>query len=184
MEFRLSLYSNGVREILELDGGGNRLIPLISGQCSSAETKKRLQKANADILFPGARSGKAALAGLWLYFSCFEESHCISQELHSREGSYWHGILHRQEPDNWNAKYWFRQVGTHPIFPQLREAAAEIAAAHGNKLSIPARWDAAWFADLCDAAAADLGHPHRETALEIQRAEWQLLFAWCALPAA
>lgn len=183
MGFRLSLYSSEVQEILELDGGGRRLIPLISGQCCNAEAKRRLQMANADDLFPGARASGAALAGLWLYFSCFEESHHISQDLHSAEGSYWHGILHRQEPDNWNAKYWFRRVGQHPIYPQLRQDASAIAASDGSKLSIPARWDAAWFADLCDAAAADQGHPHRQTAVAIQRAEWQLLFAWCALPA-
>lgn len=178
----MSHYSGEVAALLELDGAGNRLIPLISGQCSNAGARKRLRGADARALFPDARAPQAALAGLWLYFSCFDESHQIAQDLHSAEGAYWHGILHRQEPDNWNAKYWFRQVGRHPVHPQVLDAASGIVAAHGNRFVLPAEWDAAWFADLCDAAASDERHPHRAEALEIQRAEWQLLFSWCALP--
>src|SRR5437763_722978 len=41
----------------------------------------------------------ACHAALWLYFDFFEESHAISQDLHTVEGSYWHAILHRREPD-------------------------------------------------------------------------------------
>jgi len=52
-------------------------------------------------------------------FSCFDESHEIVQNVHSHEGSFWHAILHRQEPDSGNAAYWFRRVGAHKIFRDL-----------------------------------------------------------------
>ena len=50
-------------------------------------------------------------AGIWLYVDDLERSHGISQNLHTAEGSYWHGIMHRREGDFSNAKYWFRQAG-------------------------------------------------------------------------
>src|SRR5438067_2545091 len=71
-------------------------------------------------------SRQAPHSDLWLYFSCYDESHTISQSIESVEGSFWHGILHRQEPDPGNAAYWFRRVGSHPVFPELQEAAAEL----------------------------------------------------------
>ena len=38
-------------------------------------------------------------AGLWLYFDHLDESHSLSQDIHTPTGSYWHGLLHRREPD-------------------------------------------------------------------------------------
>jgi hypothetical protein len=50
-------------------------------------------------------------AGIWLYVDDLERSHLISQNIHTSEGSYWHGVMHRREGDFSNAKYWFRQAG-------------------------------------------------------------------------
>jgi hypothetical protein len=51
------------------------------------------------------------------------ESHEISQTMEGRgtpkTADYWHGIMHRREPDAGNAAYWFRRVGTHPAFEPL-----------------------------------------------------------------
>src|SRR5438552_15672453 len=67
----------------------------------------------------------ACLAGLWLYHDFLDESHASSQDLDTAEGSYWHAILHRREPDYWNSKYWFRRCLRHPIFDELcRQAKA------------------------------------------------------------
>ena len=70
--------------------------------------------------------------------------------------------------------YWFRQVGKHPIFPALRARAAEIGVEFGD------RWNPMAFIDYCEAARKNPGSPEEQKALEVQRAEWQLLFDWCA----
>ena len=115
-----------------------------------------------------------ALAGLYLYFSCWHEAHEIAQNISSPEGSYWHAIVHRQEPDAGNAGYWFRQVGAHPIFPALREEAARIGVDFGP------RWNPIAFIEMCERARQQPGSDEERMAIETQRAEWQLLFDYCA----
>ena len=44
----------------------------------------------------------ACRAGLWLLHDFFEQAHEISQELETPEGSYWHALVHRREPDHGN----------------------------------------------------------------------------------
>ena len=88
----------------------------------------KLQAVTSKNLFPNSRAPEEALSGLYLYFSCLDQSHEISQSIHSPEGAYWHGVMHRQEPDPGNAGYWFRQVGAHPVFPELSNAAQTIGA--------------------------------------------------------
>src|SRR5215207_7144377 len=59
--------------------------------------------------FPTVRDREAAIgciSGLWLLHDFLDESHTISQDLPGWIGSYWHGIMHRREPDAGNAKYW------------------------------------------------------------------------------
>lgn len=128
----------------------------------------------------GTRAPEAALAGLWLYFSCLDESHEVSQGVKSAEGSFWHAILHRQEPDAWNAKYWFRQVGRHPVFAALRDEAASVVLRSGSEIAVPDPWDPHWFVDLCDSLRSRPEDPDYAVAQQIQTREWQLLFDYCA----
>ena len=148
-------------------------MPLASGKCSSTEAAAWLKTVTAASLFPGARAAEAALAGLYLYFSCLDECHSRAQDIASAEGSYWHAIMHRQEPDAGNSGYWFRRVGAHPIFPALREAAAACG------FAAPAKWDPFRFIDACEEARRRPGSDAERIALEVQRAEWQLLFDYC-----
>lgn len=57
-------------------------------------------------------------AGLLLLWDHVDESHQISQTMEGqgtpRTADYWHGIMHRREPDAGNAAWWFRRVGSHP----------------------------------------------------------------------
>jgi hypothetical protein len=174
MEFDANAYGSDVAAILALDGAGERLMPLVQTPCSSEKAMARLKASPARTLFPQSRAPEAALAGLYLYFSCWQQAHEVAQDVDSQEGSYWHGIVHRQEPDAGNAGYWFRQVGTHPIFPALAQRAAAIGVGKGG------RWDPFAFIDFCEAARREPGSDRERQALEVQRAEWQLLFAYCA----
>ena len=103
---------------------------------------------------------RCCLSGLWLLHDFLDESHTISQEIETAGGNYWHGIMHRREPDYGNAKYWFRRVGQHPVFTPLAKAARELAAA--AKIEIPRdmefllrqeTWDPYRFIDLCESLA-------------------------------
>src|SRR5690606_25308131 len=122
---------------------------------------------------------RACLAGLWLYHDFLDESHRISQDLPGETGSYWHGIMHRREPDADNAKYWFRRVGRHPVFPALRDAAAELArtspAPDASFLWRQAEWDPAGFVNLCERARGS-GSDLEALCRQVQLREWELLF--------
>jgi hypothetical protein len=176
MRFDSKAYGDAVARILALDGDGERLMPLAFGDGDGASERAlaQLKPETAQSLFPGSRAPEAALSGLYLYFSCFDEAHELAQSISSREGSYWHAIVHRQEPNAGNSGYWFRQVGAHPIFPALRDEAARLGVDFG------AKWDPIAFIDFCEKAQGKPGPDVERQALEVQRAEWQLLFDYCA----
>ena len=179
----LDAYGRGTSQILAINQDGNRLIPLVASGCSSEEARALLSRQKALDLFPAARAPEAALGGLWLYFSCFDECHAIAQEIATPEGSFWHAIAHRQEPDPGNSAYWFRRVGPHPVFAGLREAASEIGARLGKAAFDPgARWDPFAFIEFSERARRRPGSEMERAALQIQRTEWQILFDYCARP--
>jgi hypothetical protein len=152
-------------------------MPLAEGTCSSPEARAALRNHTGKSLFPASRAADAALAGLYLYFSCRDEAHELAQSVETAEGSFWHAIVHRQEPDASNSSYWFRRVGKHPIFPALRAQAAAFRVDFG-----PA-WDPFAFIAFCEKARGTPGSADERRALEVQRIEWQLLFDYCARPA-
>jgi hypothetical protein len=181
MHWNPEAYGGQVAQILALAENGERLMPLAEGVCCSEPARRRIQSLKDEDLFPSARAPRAALAGLYLYFSCRDEAHELAQSDSSAGGSYWHGIVHRQEPDAGNASYWFRRVGEHPVFPGLLEAAEAIRAAHPDAgLNFSKAWDPFAFIDICERARRQPGSKLERAALEIQRAEWQLLFDHCA----
>jgi hypothetical protein len=169
MPFLAADYGSEVAAILALDGDGERLMPLVMERCSSETARETLRAASVRRLFPEAHAPEAAMSGLYVYFSCFEEAHTLAQDTATAEGSYWHAIVHRQEPDAGNAAYWFRRVGPHAIYPALAEAAGQ-----------EGRWDPLAFLELCEEARRQPGSALGARAREIQRVEWQLLFDYCA----
>ncbi|HYO82636.1 MAG TPA: hypothetical protein VES20_14625 [Bryobacteraceae bacterium] len=159
--------ATAVDEMLQLCG--SFLLPLAFPFQSAAEFQSRLRASgDARQLFPGAPAPEAALAGLWLLAGDFDRSHSIAQEIHTPDGSYWHAILHRMEPDAANAGYWYRRVGQHPIFPALARHAG---------LS---QWDPFAFIQRCERARLAPGSAEENELRRIATFEWQLLFAHCA----
>ena len=174
MDWNPALYGAEAATLLALAGDGRRLMPLVlppgkplpDGR-GSVETALRRP---AREIFPDAVQPELALAGLWLYCGYFDESHTIAQDVPTADGSYWHAILLRMEPDAWNAGYWFRRVGQHPVFAELHAAAVALGYTTGP------RWDPLAFVDACTQAA-----PAEQFLLQqVQLAEWQILFHYCA----
>jgi hypothetical protein len=109
------------------------------------------------------------MAGLCLRCDLLHESHEISQELHTPEGSFWHAIMHRREPDAWNSKYWWRKVDSHPVLIQLVAKAPAL----GYKYTNPHD-----FVDFCERIRGS-GSGEEDMAKRVQQLEWELLFNWC-----
>src|ERR1051325_7197093 len=99
VRFEARSYGEAVAKILALDGEGARLMPLAGGTCSTAQARDMIARGGAQGLFPHSRAPEAALAGLYLYFSCWDDAHEVAQSVNTAEGSYWHAIVHRQEAD-------------------------------------------------------------------------------------
>ena len=119
-----------------------------------------------------AEAAAACRAGLWLAFDFFEESHAISQDLDTPEGSFWHGILHRREPDPANAKYWFHRVGRHPVLAELEREAATLGFVSADRNGF-----AFGFIEACTRTG---NSTERVELLKwIQYREWQMLYDHC-----
>lgn len=118
---------------------------------------------------------------LLLWHDQLDASHQISQNIENADGSFVHAIMHRREPDYWNAKYWWRRVGMHPAFPEIARrvnallvGSQRLAETELAKRLVPSgRWDAGAFVDLCEEAASS----QQQVSLlrEIQHLETEVL---------
>ncbi|MBT3267042.1 hypothetical protein HN371_07825 [Candidatus Poribacteria bacterium] len=106
---------------------------------------------------------QAVRSGLLLWNDALDTAHALAMsddvddDLARQTLDYWHGIMHRREPDYPNSKYWFRRVGVHPAFPSVLAAArAAVAAADSSGddatalIATADEWDPFAFADLCE----------------------------------
>jgi hypothetical protein len=150
----------------------------------SAYFRTQIEQAFATGFRPGNFNAIALKAGVWLWHDAMDESHECAQSIEGKgwklSGDYWHAILHRREPDYGNSKYWFRHVGSHPIFPDLgRRAEPLIAAAAPEWRDRLLRngWDPFAFVDFCELAATGKNPQWTELAETIQELEMLLLLA-------
>lgn len=176
----------------------NHRSPLGSG-VPRTDFRSRLAALTSEQAFAHTRvvrsdMADACLAGLWLHHDDLDASHTISQGIANASGSYWHGIMHRREPDYGNAKYWFRKVGQHPVYASLSARIVEEGldtCTEAESLGItPANWDPFQFVDACerlaeqkpDSAAGSENRTIDKTAefcKELAWLEWQELFQFC-----
>ena len=143
-------------------------IPLGPGTKNSSQLPL-LKQLVTKTLFADPVSAHATSCGhaaLWLLNNFLEESHEISQEIDSITGAFWHGIMHRREPDPGNAKYWFRQVGNHPVINQLQQFCPQLQYDYTTPFD---------FVDFCERHSGD-GSKEEKIAINVQQLEWQLLF--------
>jgi hypothetical protein len=127
-----------------------------------------LRRLTPERIVPKPRDrvmAELCVAGLWLFHDFLEESHEISNRIKTSTGGYWHGIMHRREPDAYNAKYWFKQVGRHPVLKRISDSFRVI-------------YDPCAFIDRAEEFRGTGGEDEYECR-QIQRREWELLFQWC-----
>jgi len=131
--------------------------------------------------------GVALKAGLLQIHDYLDASHELSQSVEGRgrnaAGDYWHAIMHRREPDYSNSKYWFRNVGSHPVFKPLASAVDSLLSQSDSaatqtarqKLRSGDRWDPFAFVDFCQECNRGNDPELTRIAKQIQWAEMQLL---------
>ena len=97
------------------------------------EPTLRVRVMEAFSAFPGSEvQQELMLALLLLWHDHLDGSHAVSQRIPTADGGFIHAIMHRREPDYWNAKYWWRQVGPHPVFEELGTRAGEYLSLSGG----------------------------------------------------
>ena len=126
------------------------------GRLTAGEVEERFDRLCAEVLLPGTTQQLLRSAAL-LWHDHLDESHSISQGIHSREGSLLHGFMHRREPDYGNARYWFNRVGRHPAYAIIGRAVETTLRPAGEgplaaRLAPGGDWDPFAFIDACEEA--------------------------------
>ena len=150
--------------------------------------KQRMEKTSPESLLGTAivspEAADCCLAGIWLWNGFLERSHELSQNIDTPEGSWWHGIMHRREPDASNAAYWFRRVGEHSLFSALGDKVQKHAAQtelpdEAQWLSRCTHWKPQQFIEACESAGRDTNEPVCHVLREVAAIEWHALFEHC-----
>jgi hypothetical protein len=138
------------------------------------------------------------LAALHLFNDDLDQSHTICQSF-DREfapASFWHGIIHRREPDFKNALGWFGRADKWEGLLQIRDSVQDVLqrvllmseygsardTAFGLKRHLDAVgvWDPAHFVEMCSTHKDREDHDEMESMLlkEIQEAEMVAALDW------
>ena len=138
------------------------------------------------------RNKRCIESGLLLLWDFLDESHDISQTMEGkgspRTADYWHGIMHRREPDAGNASYWFRRVGSHPALDHLgtqliawmseQKASPEMLQLAESRLLKSKSLDPFALIELSSAALRNPGSVSDQTLRMVQYLEMLNLLVW------
>src|SRR5687768_13793029 len=151
--------SEPARTVLRSRAGEAYTRLVVTGRSeASADVRRQLAQLSPDTLLPtpprSRGDAEALLAGLWLWHDFLDESHTISQGLHTPTGSFWHAIMHRREGDFSNAKYWYARCRNHPALADIAARADE-------------RWEPNAFVDLVERVHDRPDDPQHARAVEL-----------------
>ena len=178
-------YSPAVTSLLAEQG-----LPALGPGTPHQKVQAQLRALTSDDLFlvpvVDDQAAQAFFSGLWLGHDFLDQSHNLSQDLHTQEGSYWHGIMHRREPDYSNAKYWFRRVGRHPIFDAVGRKVTQLMQETAG-VTFPAKlpagglmpWEPDWLVDVCQGLAIKPNPAAEDLARKIAACEYAQLLHYC-----
>jgi hypothetical protein len=110
----------GTQELPDL-GPGPR-----TGTLPETTVALRLLEATRGIDLSERISDLLSAAAL-LYHDHHDPAHNLVQDRTDPDGCLVHAMLHRREPDYWNAAYWFRRLSGHPIYRALTPGAVQAA---------------------------------------------------------
>ncbi len=122
--------------------------------------------------------------GLMLYHDFLEGADRLFEEVEDPAGALWRGMLLRRDEDYSGSKACFEDAGEHPIFGDLREAAAEELGSNPPaelaELASQGEWSPALFVDLCEKCEkGEFDNGAEDILVGIMRREWELLFDFC-----
>jgi hypothetical protein len=135
-----------------------------------------------------AHDASAMLGGLWLWHDALHECHEIVQDLVGPTGSFWHAIMHRREGDFSNAKYWYARCTDHRAFRLVSAMARDVIGRDVKDKSllqiVGTEYNPDALVDLVEDLQDKPHDPRLESAIRLQRMEWEALFHYCAYEAA
>ncbi|HEX8323938.1 MAG TPA: hypothetical protein VF595_08490 [Tepidisphaeraceae bacterium] len=183
--------SDVARRVLRADAATayTDLVPRKPGSAAAGELLHALSPADL-LTKPAADRNEAAclLSGLWLWHGYLDESHTVSQAIDTASGSFWHAIMHRQEGDFGNAKYWYARCRNHPVMTSLGiQAAGVVAHAPADKTLLRLSggpWDGPTFVDFVQRVHESPSDERYDIAVALQQLEWRVLFDHCTREAA
>jgi len=153
-----------------------------AGRLPLPELNQRIDRFLADPNLPAAIHPSVRSAVL-LWHDYLDESHTISQNIPSADGSFLHGIMHRREPDYSNAKYWFHRAANHRSFSDIAKLVTRLLETKGEtelaaKLAPRGDWDPFAFVEACrQAAELPLSDAGGQSLQAVQEIEFDCLLA-------
>jgi hypothetical protein len=179
----LDRLSQPARDLLKLNVSDAYTKLVVTGS-GNPEAYSLLQQLTPDNVLSQKPSNldeaMALLSGLWLWHDCLDESHKLSQQLHTTSGSMWHAIMHRREGDFSNSKYWYARCENHPCLPTLAAQANDVinpfpADKRVLKLTVHG-WNSDAFVDLVEEVYDHTNDPRHKLAIALQQLEFRTLF--------